>query len=135
MLNIPVKSLINISYKEIDMIYSNYLSNNMDVLNRISKIENISCIEDDIEQSAQILVDNATFHVSLKGIIDIEKELNRLNRDLSKLQNDISIINSKLTNKNFTSRAPSQVIEEQTKRKELIENRILRIQTAVTKLK
>ena len=135
MLNIPVKSLINISYKEIDMIYSNYLSNNMDVLNRISKIENISCIEDDIEQSAQILVDNATFHVSLKGIIDIEKELNRLNRDLSKLQNDISIINSKLTNKNFTSRAPSQVIEEQTKRKELIENRILRIETAVTKLK
>ena len=107
----------------------------MDVLNRISKIENISCIEDDIEQSAQILVDNATFHVSLKGIIDIEKELNRLNRDLSKLQNDISIINSKLTNKNFTSRAPSQVIEEQTKRKELIENRILRIQSAVTKLK
>jgi len=134
MLNIPAKSLINISYNTLDENFTKYLSNNMDVLYRISKIDNISFSEKEAKQSAQILVDSATFYVSLKGIINIEKELNRLNRDLSNLQNDISIIDSKLSNENFTSRAPKEVIEEQNKRKELIENRIVRIQSAIIKL-
>ena len=135
MLNIPSKSLINIYYKSIDSNYMKYISNNRDVLYRISKIGNLKHSEDDISNTAQILVDDAIFQVALKGIINIEEELNRLNRDLTKMKNDISFINNKLSNENFTSRAPKEVIDEQIYKKEILSNRITRLEAAINKLK
>ena len=135
MLNIPSKSLINIYYNSIDGDYADYLENNKEVLFRISKIGDIKQTQEEIKNSAQILVDNATFHVALKGIINIEEELNRLNRDLNKLKNDISIIDNKLSNKNFINKAPKEVIKEQNSKKDVFENKILRLQAAINKLK
>ena len=135
MLNIPSKSLINIYYKSIDDSYIKFISDNKDVLYRISRIENLVYSEEEINNSAQILVDNATFQVALKGVINIEVELSRLNRDLIKMKNDISFINNKLSNKNFISRAPKEVIEEQNNKKEILENRIKRVESAINKLK
>jgi len=135
MLNIPSKSLINIYYNSLEKDYTDYLENNKEVLFRISKIGDIIHTQEEIKNSAQILVDNATFQVALKGIINIEVELNRLNRDLNKLKNDISIIDNKLSNKNFINKAPKEVIKEQNSRKNGFENKILRLQTAIDKLK
>jgi valyl-tRNA synthetase len=134
-LNIPVKTLINIHYKNIETIYSGILSNNIDVLKRIAKIKSISQIKEDTKNSAQILVYTETFYVSLKGVINIEEELNRLNRDLTKIKNDISIIENKLSNKNFISKAPKDVIDEQKNRKIEIENRLIKLESAINKLK
>ena len=135
MLNIPSKSLINIYYNSIDKNYVDYLENNKEVLFRISKVGDIVNTQEEIKNSAQILVDNATFYVALKGIINIEEELNRLNRDLNKLKNDISIIDNKLSNKNFINKAPKEVIKEQNSKKDVFENKILRLQSAINKLK
>ena len=135
MLNIPSKSLINIYYSSIDKDYVDYLENNKEVLFRISKVGDIINTQEEIKNSAQILVDNATFYVALKGIINIEEELNRLNRDLNKLKNDISIIDNKLSNKNFINKAPKEVIKEQNSKKDVFENKILRLQAAINKLK
>ena len=112
-----------------------YLESNKEVLFRISKVGDIINTQEEIKNSAQILVDNATFYVALKGIINIEEELNRLNRDLNKLKNDVSIIDNKLSNKNFINKAPKEVIKEQNSKKDVFENKILRLQAAINKLK
>lgn len=135
MLNIPAKALINIYFKSLDESYHKFISSNKDVLYRISKIENIIYSDKEIDNSAQILVDDATFQVALKGIINIEEELNRLSRDLTKIKNDISFIENKLSNEKFMSRAPKEVIEEQNNRKEILKNRLSRVESAINKLK
>ena len=117
MLNIPFKSLININYNSIDKKYLNIINSNIETLKSIAGVESFSFNANDYENSAQILVDDATFNISLKGVIDINIELDRLNKDLSKLKDDISIIDVKLLNKNFIERAPKEVIEEQRSKK------------------
>ncbi|MDB9762203.1 valine--tRNA ligase [Alphaproteobacteria bacterium] len=134
MLNIPFKSLINISYKSIDKKYLKIINNNIEVLNSIAGIESFSLNTNDSNSSAQILVDDATFNISLKGVININIELDRLNKDLLKLKNDISIIDVKLLNKKFIERAPREVIEEQKGRKEEIQGFADRLQLAINRL-
>ncbi|MAC41446.1 MAG: valine--tRNA ligase [Pelagibacterales bacterium] len=134
MLNIPFKSLINVYYKSIDKKYLNIISSNIETLKSIAGVESFSFNANDSDNSAQILVDDATFNISLKGVIDINIELDRLNKDLSKLKDDISIIDAKLLNKNFIERAPKEVIEEQKSKKEGIKSLADRLQLAINRL-
>ena len=134
MLNIPFKSLININYNSIDKKYLNIINSNIETLKSIAGVESFSFNANDYDNSAQILVDDATFNISLKGVIDINIELDRLNKDLSKLKDDISIIDAKLLNKNFIERAPKEVIEEQKSKKEGIKSLADRLQLAINRL-
>ena len=134
MLNIPYKTLINISYNYLDSKYLDIIDNNIEILKGIARIESFSMKTNDLENSAQILVDGATFNIDLKGVINIDLELERLNKDLSKLKNDIFIIDSKLVNKNFIERAPKEVIDEQKSRKLEIESFVERLNLAINRL-
>ena len=134
MLNIPFKSLINIHYKSIDKKYLLFINNNNETLKSIAGIESFSLNTNNSENSAQILVDDATFNISLKGVIDINTELDRLNKDLSKLKNDISVIDAKLLNKNFIERAPREVIKEKKNKKEEIKGFADRLELAINRL-
>ena len=134
MLNIPYKTLINISYNYLDNKYFDIIDNNIEILKGIARIESFSMKTNDLENSAQILVDGATFNIDLKGVINIALELERLNKDLSKLKNDIFIIDSKLVNKNFIERAPKEVIDEQKSRKLEIESFVERLDLAINRL-
>jgi len=134
MLNIPYKRLINISYNYLDSKYLDIIDNNIEILKGIARIESFFMQKNDLENSAQILVDGATFNIDLKGVINIALELERLNKDLSKLKNDIFIIDSKLVNKNFIERAPKEVIDEQKSRKLEIESFVERLNLAINRL-
>ena len=134
MLNIPYKTLINISYNYLDSKYLDIIDNNIEILKGIARIESFFMQKNDLENSAQILVDGATFNIDLKGVINIALELERLNKDLSKLKNDIFIIDSKLVNKNFIERAPKEVIDEQKSRKLEIESFVERLNLAINRL-
>ena len=134
MLNIPYKTLINISYNYLDSKYLDVIDNNIEILKGIARIESFFMKKNDLENSAQILVDGATFNIDLKGVINIALELERLNKDLSKLKNDIFIIDSKLVNKNFIERAPKEVIDEQKSRKLEIESFVERLNLAINRL-
>ena len=134
MLNIPFKSLINISYKSIDEKNLKFINNNIKTLKTIARIENFTLDANNSDNSAQILVGDSTFNVSLKGVIDIKIELVRLNKDLSKLKNDISIIDAKLLNKKFIERAPIDIIEEQKRRKKEIMGFADRLKLAINRL-
>ena len=134
MLNIPYKTLINISYNYLDSKYLDIIDNNIEILKGIARIESFFMQKNDLENSAQILVDGATFNIDLKGVINIDLELERLNKDLSKLKNDIFIIDSKLVNKNFIERAPKEVIDEQKSRKLEMESFVERLDLAINRL-
>ena len=134
MLNIPFKSLINISYKSIGEKNLKIINSNIKTLKTIARIENFTLDANNSDNSAQILVGDSTFNVALKGVIDIKIELVRLNKDLSKLKNDISIIDAKLLNKKFIERAPIDVIEEQKRRKKEIMGFADRLKLAINRL-
>ncbi len=54
--------------------------------------------------------------VPLRGVVDIQSELKRLNKELGKLEKDLSIVAGKLENQGFLSKAPAEVVEKEKAR-------------------
>ena len=51
--------------------------------------------------------------IPLAGLIDPQEELIRLQKELSDVENDIKIIDSKLLNKQFVAKAPAAVVDKE----------------------
>ena len=126
--------MININFNNLEASCEQYIKDNEEILKRIARIESFSANISSIKNSAQILVDKATFFIPLKNIIDVGEELSRLNKDLSKLKSDISKIVEKLENKHFIAKAPKEVVSEQMNKKLELENSVDRINLAINRL-
>ena len=63
--------------------------------------------------SASAVVEGCQVIVPLKGAVDLNGELARLDKELAKLEKDLVTTNKKLSNESFVSRAPAAVVERE----------------------
>jgi valyl-tRNA synthetase len=71
-------------------------------------------------------------YLSLEGLIDVEAENERLQREISKLQQDLDAVRQKLANENFVNRAPAAVVEEHRERARKFEERLGQLQARLS---
>ncbi len=62
--------------------------------------------------SAKAVISNAEIAVPLEGLIDFEKEIQRLENQLSKLEAEQQRLKGQLSNANFVERAPAEKVQE-----------------------
>ncbi len=62
------------------------------------------------ENAVNIVTDSATFYIPMADVIDFDKERARLNAEIEKNNGEIERLVKKLSNENFTSKAPEAVI-------------------------
>ena len=65
----------------------------------------------------QVIVDEATFALPLAGVIDLDEERRRLDKELAKAVAEIERFDQKLANPRFLERAPAEVVDEQRSRR------------------
>ena len=97
---------------------------------RLAKIETI-IIDTNAkkpDQSASIVINNNEIFIPLKGVIDIDVEIDRLNKQLDAYNGRLKNVNNKLNNKNFIDRAPKDIIENEQKKQSKYLNTIKKIE-------
>ena len=62
------------------------------------------------------MVENVTYFLPVGSLVDKTHEIKRLNKEMAKIEREIIGLEKKLSNTNFTSKAPSEVVEENQKR-------------------
>ena len=62
------------------------------------------------ENAVNIVTDAATFYIPMADVIDFDKERARLKAEIEKNNGEIDRLVKKLSNENFTSKAPEAVI-------------------------
>jgi valyl-tRNA synthetase len=87
------------------------------------------------KSAATSVVDNATIFVKLEGIIDFAQEINRLDKEINKLTNELSIVSKKLSNEDFLSKAPKDVVEKVKEKHETLMEKQQKLQTNLDKIK
>ncbi|SMB92116.1 valyl-tRNA synthetase [Desulfonispora thiosulfatigenes DSM 11270] len=70
-------------------------------------------MKDEPEQSVSAVTKGVEIFLSLKGLVDVEKEKARLNKELDKVNKEIERLDKKLSNEGFIRKAPADVIEKE----------------------
>ncbi len=115
-INVPAGAKITLLVKDAGSKTLIRLDKHADAIKRMARAEKIAPTTDVPKGSAQAVVDEATLVLPLEGLINLEDELARLDKEASKWQSEISKLQAKLANKNFTDRAPEEVVEEHKER-------------------
>lgn len=93
-----------------------------DMLKHVANISEITWLEDNDEppQSALALVDDLRVMVPLAGLIDVEAERVRIQKEIDKAEADLARLENKLSNQKFVAKAPASVVaKERSKAAEL----------------
>jgi valyl-tRNA synthetase len=73
-------------------------------------------------------------YMPLKGLVDIDNERKRLQTQLDKASGELQRVTAKLENIDFVSRAPKDVVERQTARKQELQDNSRKIEKLIATL-
>lgn len=86
------------------------------------------------DNAVSIVTGSATAYIPLAEMIDTEKELARLTKELENTEKEIDRLTKKLSNGNFTSKAPAAVVEGEKAKLEKYRETLDGIKTAIANL-
>ncbi len=91
------------------------MQKNQDLLVALARLESITWLTpaDTAPPSATQLVGDMELLVPMAGLIDKQAELKRLGKEIDRLKKEVSRANGKLSNDNFVSKAPPDVINKE----------------------
>ncbi|ODT72978.1 MAG: valine--tRNA ligase [Pelagibacterium sp. SCN 63-23] len=101
------------------------------LISRLARLEEISPRNEVPGESAQFVVGDATYALPLAGVIDLAVEKARLQKEVGKLDGEITGVDKKLGNEQFVAKAPEEVIEEQKARRAAASDRREKILAAL----
>lgn len=106
------------------------LSYNLTSLASVSEVETMT--EDkNIDDSAQIIMKGYKLYLSLQGLIDYNKEYERLTQEKAKIESEIKRASGKLANEKFVSKAPEKLVNEEKEKLEKYESMLEEIQASI----
>lgn len=123
-MNVPLSKSMTVFVEGDDETVHNLLDNTVH-FNTLAKVDSLSRAAAGLDKShcATVVVRGVELFVPLAGLIDVEKEKARLQKEINRLQGLAGGIRRKLENKNFTEKAPTAVVEgERNKLANILEN-------------
>jgi valyl-tRNA synthetase len=86
------------------------------------------------EQAMSLLAGNVEIYLPLAGMLDIAKELERLDKEIAQAQQEQGRLQGKLANQNFVTRAKPEVVAKEREKLTAQEERVARLQARRTEL-
>jgi len=111
-LSVSPGSFIEISIQNCKKEIYNFFNNNEVVLKKLGRIKNI--LNKDLKKpSATLVVKGELYKLYFDQDVDLNKIKENLSNKLSKIKEEMEKINIRLTNKNFTNKAPKNIVEQE----------------------
>ena len=112
-MNTPLSKPINIISKVSDAAHYAILKENESYIARFSNPEEFVYGEDVEAPSDAVtsVITGAEIYLPLAGLINIEDEIARLEKEAEKLQQEVDRVEKKLSNEKFVAKAPAAVVE------------------------
>jgi valyl-tRNA synthetase len=103
------------------------------------KLQDIGSFEiaTDLEQpeaSASAVVEGSEIFVPLEGLIDLEKERERIEKEINRLEGFLKSVDGKLNNEQFVENAPEDVVQRERDKKEDTETNLDKLRGILSEL-
>jgi valyl-tRNA synthetase len=112
------------------------LAENQEYMKRLARIDHLRVVDtlSDQKGSARAVAGPVSLEVPLVGLIDIEVERSRLEREVRRVGKEVGGLRQKLANRSFVDRAPGEVVEENRRRLADYETQESRLADALARL-
>ena len=122
-LNISPSLKLSVSIKTYSDFADKVLTKNVQYVRSLARAEEI-IIGTSVrkpEGSATAVKSSMEIYVPLKGVLNIASEIDRLNKDIAKIETSVASLNKKLFNDDFLRKAPKEIVDkEKSKYDELV---------------
>lgn len=117
-LNVPPELKAEVLMKTSSKIVSSVIEKQMEVILSLAKLRSIEYGVDMNKpaESASAVGSGYEVYLPLRGLIDVEKEKQRLKKEHDRLEAEISRSSKKLKNKEFLTKAPGEIVERERDR-------------------
>jgi valyl-tRNA synthetase len=105
-----------------------------ETIKRLARIEAISFAKAPPKGAVQIVLADVTAALPLAGVIDMDAERARLEREIGRNEGEIAKVNGKLANADFMAKAPPEVVEENRERRAGFEAALRKLRAALRRL-
>jgi valyl-tRNA synthetase len=111
--------------------HSRMLKEQAGILRQLARVENPQIqpkLGKKPDQAMSLLVNGIEIYLPLAGMIDLDKELQRIDAEIAKAQGDIDRTNAKLGNEQFVARARPDVVQAERDRLAAYEDTLSKLQ-------
>ncbi len=110
------------------------LGESIKALTRTSDLNQIQA-DDRPKGAASYIYQDVEIFVPIAGLVDIEKEVEKLENENKKIEVKLKKVSAKLGNNKFLENAPSEVVEKERDKQELFETKRKKIEESIARLR
>ncbi len=128
-LNVPPGKKSDLYIRVKDTHYADLLQNHIEYFRSLAKVEQLFAgpAVKKPPMSASTVISGAEIFIPLAGLIDIDVEKNRLEKELTNLKDLMEKVSKKLANPDFLANAPEDVISRERAKKDDFQERIQKL--------
>jgi valyl-tRNA synthetase len=134
-MNVPAGAKIALVVQDANEVTKKRLKIYEPALKQMARLSSIDLLSGKAPgRSIKAIVDEATLILPIAELIDLDKERERLQKQIAKLEDDIRKTEAKLGNDQFVANAPAEILDEFRTRKAEFQQMIDKLATALEQL-
>lgn len=128
-----IPCLIRFAHKKDRLHFNTYQT----FIQNLTKVDRTSILEknDVPPQSISAVSGKTELFLPMEGLIDLNAEMNRLEKEMARLESDRLKTSSKLQNENFTANAPKDIVKKEQDRLTEIDESLQKVQQHIERLR
>ena len=136
--NLPPNKKLDVIIRYTSDYFKNTSESYKDIISALSLTESLNIVSSaDSERNKGSFVkvfEGGEINVNLVGIIDLEAEKKRLEKEAAGYKKDLEAVNKKLSNENFMSKAKQEAIDTENRKKKEFEDKLKGIEEVLASL-
>lgn len=130
--NIPQKEKLSCKVRQINEAYNDVFDT---IIIKAANLIEIEQVSDKEENAISFIIKNTEFYIPLSESINIEEEIDKLEKELKYNEGFLISVEKKLSNERFVNNAPPTVVAKEKQKKKDAETKIISIKEQLTVLK
>jgi len=105
------------------------------VLRKIANLSEIEFVDSQIDGALNFVVKSDEFFIPVEGSLDVEKQVDEMEKELEYTKGFLSTVNKKLSNERFVQNAPPKVVEIEKRKQQDAEAKIKTLEQSIENLR
>ena len=102
---------------------------------RLASANEVVLSDEDVADAVRVVTNDAVIRIPMNELVDFNKELERLEKELAAANKDKDFFGSKINNPAFVAKAPAQVVEAQKESYKKAVDKIALLENSIADIK